>query len=506
MRYRVTLTNELEGSEVISNPDGWNNIKLKLSRHPKYHSLIEQIDVPIIFYGGNGVIDGGYHYIKRVIETQGINAIITINIGISEDEGANYELFFEGNLELSDKEEYSEGSLFYKLQCPIIQKSLWSNFVNRIETPVDLLSDTDLDGNDTQVPESIELTLLPQELQQRFSGELSPGRAFSIDPSGELAVNDYIQLDFGDITLLDEIAEKFDIPVSITADPAPLLEIKYGGLYQIQCAVEMSFRFEGFGVGCTGPSILSSDPTSGSHPAGNIEVYFRINNGTAILLNETNYIGTPDGDSTLYTYTGSHRLKVGDQLYFYAKVVSLLSPTDDAFNLLIWGTDNGTVLIARPDQVSIGGGGQCVVDTTQLEEQDFGDTAPSGNIKTSYLRVTANTTFEETTTDALLIHDAAKSIVHRITGIPNNSFYSEILGGITHGYDFDGCDYKYALMKGLHVRGYTFADKPFFMSFKDFWEGADPIFNLGLGYEEKPPIGEEYLAAFTIGFTLGFES
>lgn len=505
MQYQFTLSNELEGSQVISNPDGWKDIRLKLERHPKYHSLVEIIEVPLTFYGDSGTVDGGYGYIKRVIETQGINAIIVINIGISEDEGQNYELFFEGNLELSDKQEFSEGAFFYIIKMPITQIDLWSKFVNREETPVDLLSTTDLDGNTTQVPAPIELNLLGQTIQQGYDGELSPGRAFAIDPDGELALNDFIQLDFGDVTNLDEVAEKFNIPIAVTNDPSEVFQIKYEGNYSIQAAIEMSFRFENFGLGCANPSVLSSDPTKGTHPTGDIEVYFRINNGTAFLFNEENFVGTPDGDSTRYTYSATHQLKVGDLLYFYAKVAAIQTSSNDAVNLLIWGTEN-VVLIARPDGVSVGGGGQCIVDTTELVEQDFGTTPPSGNLSPSFLRITAQTSYQDTTTDALLIHDVAKSIVHRITGIPNNSFHSEILGGITHGYDFDGCDYKYALMKGLHVRGYDFDDKPFFMSFKQFWEGADPIFNLGLGYEDMPPIDEEYLAAFTIGFSFGFKS
>jgi hypothetical protein len=73
-----------------------------------------------------------------------------------------------------------------------------------------------------------------------------------------------------------------------------------------------------------------------------------------------------------------------------------------------------------------------------------------------------------------MIDEAAESIVSKYIG-RDNSFYSDYL---------DTCAGNFSIMRGLHVRGYMMADKPFAMSFDDWWEGANPILNLGLGYEE----------------------
>jgi hypothetical protein len=50
-------------------------------------------------------------------------------------------------------------------------------------------------------------------------------------------------------------------------------------------------------------------------------------------------------------------------------------------------------------------------------------------------------------------------------------------------YENYGCDWYYALVRGLQIRQYPLDEKPFSMSFKQWWEGANPILNLGLTYE-----------------------
>jgi hypothetical protein len=104
------------------------------------------------------------------------------------------------------------------------------------------------------------------------------------------------------------------------------------------------------------------------------------------------------------------------------------------------------------------------------------------HITKSTLQIVANTFFRDTTTDALLIHDTWSNVVKRITGL-NNSFYSEYLGRVSHGYGSNGCGSAYANLFGKHLRGFSFTDEPFSPSAEDCWNGANPIFNLGLGYD-----------------------
>ncbi len=50
----------------------------------------------------------------------------------------------------------------------------------------------------------------------------------------------------------------------------------------------------------------------------------------------------------------------------------------------------------------------------------------------------------------------------------------------TRLYEESGCASGNAVIKGLHLRGYSMGQKPFFQSMRDFWSGVNPIYNLGL--------------------------
>src|SRR5690606_14100809 len=115
----------------------------------------------------------------------------------------------------------------------------------------------------------------------------------------------------------------------------------------------------------------------------------------------------------------------------------------------------------------------------------------------TYFRITAATTYPETQVEGFWLHDLFAGIIDRIA--PGFGFYSEVLGSTftkVRQYNEDGCFSNFVCVKGVHLRGYRLTDdeddpvqrytlqqKPFSISFKECWDGANPIFNLGLGYE-----------------------
>jgi len=108
----------------------------------------------------------------------------------------------------------------------------------------------------------------------------------------------------------------------------------------------------------------------------------------------------------------------------------------------------------------------------------------TGTAVENYLRVTADTTFKSSVVDALLQHDVAAMICDRITDA--DKFYSELLGGTltqARTYADNGAWWNNVLLKCLHLRGYTLAEKKFSLSMKDFWDGAKAAYNLGFSYE-----------------------
>lgn len=90
----------------------------------------------------------------------------------------------------------------------------------------------------------------------------------------------------------------------------------------------------------------------------------------------------------------------------------------------------------------------------------------------SHLTITADTTYTDTTADAWYLGDAAISIISKLVGRDSP---------VTSTFLNSSCA-KFALSNGLHIRGYSVASKPFQMSFADWWNGVNPLINLGLGY------------------------
>lgn len=101
----------------------------------------------------------------------------------------------------------------------------------------------------------------------------------------------------------------------------------------------------------------------------------------------------------------------------------------------------------------------------------------------SFIKITATTVYPSTEAPGFLIHDGAAGIIDQIT---EGGFISNLLGSpLTNArvYEQEGCAWKYFITRGLQIRGYTLAEKPFSMSFEQWWKGINPILCLGLEYD-----------------------
>lgn len=125
-------------------------------------------------------------------------------------------------------------------------------------------------------------------------------------------------------------------------------------------------------------------------------------------------------------------------------------------------------------------------DTIRIYFEKSGSTVVPdwGMYGDSYLNITADTVFLDSTCQAFHLHDVFTAIVDRIS--TTSKFYSEFLGHTSftdRAYDAIGDAFRYMLTKGLHIRGYTLTEKAFFQAFMDCYESTDAILNIGLGYE-----------------------
>jgi hypothetical protein len=196
IHYRFTLTHE-GTSQQISEPLGWKEIKLILERDPEYHSLIEGFESPLIFYGNNGTHDGGKDFIETVLDV-GIDEIIDILIEATEDDVV-WETFFDGMLDLENAKTLDAR----KIQIPVVRNSFWTKFKSREETPVDLQSTTDLDGEVVTPAEEITVELPSQIINKRTQ---YTGHSGDINTIAECTVATTADITLSGLQTIDGIA------------------------------------------------------------------------------------------------------------------------------------------------------------------------------------------------------------------------------------------------------------------------------------------------------------
>jgi hypothetical protein len=457
--FKLTLSNDDTTSEVFDDYDGWKDIDLILERDKEFHSVVELVETPLIFYGTSK------DYLLTIIDTHGIDSIVDVQIDLSVDDGVSYDNIFIGVLALEEYEEVFEGTESYRLTVPILPNEFWQRFINRFDTPVEIGSTTDLDGGTRETINSFTLNLPSQKIITTFNSHELDGRSFFLE-----GTDDYFQY-FPNKIEIDEIETTFSLfSGSNPGKPVNFIDVKYDGVYNFSFKIEASILGSAINVGG-----LLADNAYISSINQLQDYFFQKNEETPIAFTKTgkyysstgvydNWINPPttttDMSSTIYTYdSGDITLVTGDKITIYGS-----EPGSSDDTLFIWGK-NGT---ESYENESVQSGIPLTMDTTPSEYTH-----------------TANTTLDDSTTDAFNIHEAFNSVTDLITG-QDLSFYSPELGNTSTQIQTYGSSNEMsynAVMKGIHVRNYSFADKPFHASDKNLWEGINPIYNFGLGYD-----------------------
>lgn len=439
MTFRFTLSHSVLGSQVISEPDGWSGAILKLERDKDLFSLIETFNgganSAFIFYGNNGTENGGIDFIRQVETTYGFDANITFLVEYAPDD-VTFSTLFSGLLDLPSKNEMKDN----KMQVPVIRDDFWAKFINRFETPVNISDTVDLDGNAVAPVGPIEVNLTSQTLRKtHYSYEPDKGIVVTIEiGSADL----FIQYTPGEVET-DEMEDFYHLtPINNPEKPVSTFDVAEAGTYA-------------FDVQWTMSAIFGSTENHVNNLNG---IYLQVNEEDPIAFSvvDDTLVGT---DITIFSLSTTLYLLVGDTVRIYAEAID----SSQTINYGFWGT-NGLY----------------------HEASGYDRARPAGMDEVpTYTRVTADTVYPETQVQCYLIHDLFHAVCVRL-GLGNDPFYSEFLGSTltqTKAYDSDGCGWMYAIVKGLQLRGYTLAEKPFFVSFKQLWEGINPILNLACGYE-----------------------
>lgn len=474
MIFEISLTHEIEGTVIISNPDGWMGTSANMSRHPDFKSIVESYKVSFRFYGDNGSENGFRDWILNIDKVYGPDSVILISVRISEDNGRNWFILFKGQLGLGALIEDIDDD--YTVDIPFTQVAFWTNFINRYATPVNLKSTTDLDGNARIVNNELIAKLTSQTLKSSLKASSTVGILsgyFKTDGT-------FLQVGY-DTVELDEIKDTIQFSDNLVLSTLYNFDIKYTGSY--------FFNIRKF-LTRLGYATLPSAPTT---PVIQIYGYYQVSvadldykyfvnvNGVDVAtFTSVDHIihdggGLTPGPITFnnvayteFNYSDTLNLTKGDKVTIYGKRVSGTTDEVILYSPATTNTDSKTLF-------SLAGS---VANSGALF--DF----PNGYTDNPYFEVLALTTFEQTDAAGFYIHDVADAICNRIIGV-DNSVYSEYLGSPftkARQYVQSGCGWAYMLFKGLQIRGYNLTDKPFYLSMKDWFEGAAPILNLGLGY------------------------
>lgn len=468
MIFRFSLQHDSFGTIEISEPLGWETAKLKLTRDPNYHSLVEEFEISATFYGDNGVHNGGISIIKVTEQIYGLDTELRLIIEMSFDDGITYPLSFTGLLALDE----SEWNTLNQVTIPVIPDDKWTKFFIRKDTSTNILSTTDLDDNPCDSAESITGNLTSQIVPKTYRGVLN--NSFVVFES-DWDANDYLQLSM-DEDELDEIDEVYSLVTATNpAIPGPMLEPEEAGDYAFNFRIEASVIY--YTASGTPPNCVSNRGITDTSSI--LTWYIQKNDETPIPFTATDSPLILTNRSTTYTYNGSLSLVKGDVVRVYGDITGSMTNGDVA-NFFIWSINNDAtvknILLNAVDCSPIGLFDQ-IIDFAQ-------GASPSGEAIPTYFEITGQTVFPETSSQGFLLHDVFAAIIRRIIG--ENIFYSDILGSqftTARTYTEDGCFWNYGLFKGLQLRQYSLSEKPFFQSFNQCWNGSNPIFNLGLGLE-----------------------
>lgn len=441
MKIRFSLSHPVLGTISIDEPEGWKEITLILERNPDFSSLWEKFEGgSLTFYGDNGRINGGIDFIRQVINEYGPDAELRIDSDIAPDDITFQELF-SGLLSLDAIQETDNNTAL----IPVIPNNRRTIFKNRYETTVDINSETSLDESPVDVIPPINIELTSQTVPMSFEGEsTSMGR-------DETQTCDYRQMSWDKIDL-EEFDEYFLLPQLATQEPAEVFINEYAGEYRFIINTNAWYQ----------------PPTAATNPEADIEPVINING----VETPFTYKSQPYTDEDA-TYINA---KYAEWEIDYTVFLPALSSVKIYFRSLTLSGSCSAITSIDPSYYLRWNGNFI----------DNGVVFPTKYFFKASARIIAQTIYPSTQSSAVLLHDAAGQVMDRILGEPQR-FYSELLGSsITNyrQYDADGCRWRNALVKGLQIRQYTLEEKPFFLSFKQWWDGIHPMLCLGLGYED----------------------
>lgn len=445
MAYRWTLTNLSDNStEVLSkDPIGWDEGIYKITRSEKYKGAFQEYTTSLKFHCDGG----GKQFIDNVYQTEDIDGRIQILCEYDCDGSGTFDTLFDSIINLAS---YKEDGQFTTVN--IERSDLLTKINSRDDIKVDLETTTSIGGEVITSPNTTTLPLTPIEIlyenewvvEDGYSSSDVMSNTFPHDqiawftPVAELSIDDFKEtLPMTGIIMYDE-SLNFGIN-SINNQITPLIKLINIG-YNAPITVNWEIDFSG-----TWDNIQTVVGQTRDVNALQLILYkgFRTDPATTFTVVSTLYsYGSTSTDVTNEPFSavnsGSFTLNVGEQLY------------------LVWFLDMTFF------------SGACTVF------QNF-------NYNRSTFKISATTTYNETESKSLLVHEAFNQVVDAIADSDNN-FESDFYGRTDSDkitYAQDGCGSLIAITNGLNIREFT--GKSIFCSLKDLFDTFNALHNIGLG-------------------------
>jgi hypothetical protein len=504
MIIEVQLYHDSTGWFVISEPDGWPDAKLGFERHEDaFHCLVEFFRSAFRAYGSNGIDNGGRDKIKAIERDFGPSALIKSLIRIKETEFDEFEDFYHGQIPVVSLQEVIDEQ--HTVGFTIEQNDTWSKFISNLEKPVNIQSPTSQDGTSVTVIDPIEIPLTPQPIRAILhnkqetgvnTGTIYDAGFTSPDFQDDLSENQYAQINLDD-QVLDELRTNFNIFFQAVSDlelvsefMSPEIDTQLDIDIKINAAL---FVYSAPVGGDHNSDIIYYDFGGTTGSVYRLKIFIQIGTDTPIELTRTDksrtfipqipFIYTQTNYWSEYIYSGSTALlPAGTPIKIYAQNsgTAPFGYGNNTFNVLVQNLvflgDVSNLFEMQPIIEVDQPGAYIQGDTKQLLK-DFG--TPSG--VESYIKLTGKTIFPQTTTTGFLVHDIGRAIIDRICD-QDDTLVSNFFGNpsTTPAYAETGCGSNNGGFRGLQIRGWDLTEKQFSISFKDWWEGLDPRYNLSL--------------------------
>lgn len=438
---RYTLSHPNYGSQVIEEPEGWNNDDKEIDRNTDYHGIFPKFSNSLKFVGT------GRDYLKMIYNLYGINIDVRLIKDIVDPETDLWERGYDGFLDMSTYEE-EDNKVGVKFNSGGLEQTLKARESDKFE----IERDTTVDGKAMAPVRLDKVSLDGRRIFLKTVYEIKPPDNYAtlnIESNSGATRHQTVGVP---LTLIDKSHEEAQ---DVSVD------------------------------------------THGTRDEGTVGIMFflesEVDRKLQIKLSLTFTVTTVVQAHIDYAYFQCCLTKYSGSGLIAAERIPLYNVQDDGIRNYLQGT---TLTITFDQTVELSAGQSLALEFYELA--DFRIDAHAefrsviGNM-TGKLTIQEDSFFEKTTSKMILAHELLDRLSEIITNKPGN-FYSEYFGRRDLGYTVDGPGAWIGQAHGFWIRGFDKLPlgtdenpnpyKSLTTSFKDTIASYSAILNVGLGIEK----------------------